>query len=86
MAGLCCARQLRRRGLQVEVYEAAEAVGGRVRTDAVRLPGAGGFLLDRGFQILIEAYPEVKRQLDLEPLGGGMSVGLIVLLLMNCNK
>ena len=26
----------------------------------------GSFLLDRGFQILIEAYPEVKRQLDLK--------------------
>ena len=28
--------------------------------------GPGPFLLDRGFQILIEAYPEVKRQLDLK--------------------
>ena len=29
----------------------------------------GTFLLDRGFQILIEAYPEVKRQLDFKLLG-----------------
>ncbi|CAK9069824.1 unnamed protein product [Durusdinium trenchii] len=29
----------------------------------------GTFLLDRGFQILIEAYPQVKRQLDLKRLG-----------------
>jgi len=74
VAGLVCARHLRRAGLQVEVFEAADGVGGRVRTDKieVELPGRSGqgtFLLDRGFQILIEAYPEVKRQLDFKRLG-----------------
>ncbi|KAF6002751.1 hypothetical protein F1559_002828 [Cyanidiococcus yangmingshanensis] len=44
---------------RVEVYEAANVVGGRVRTD--RLPE--GFLLDRGFQVLLEAYPEQRRLL-----------------------
>lgn len=34
-----------------------------MRTDAV-----DGYLLDRGFQILLTAYPEVKRQLDLDGL------------------
>ncbi|CAJ1402307.1 unnamed protein product [Effrenium voratum] len=71
VAGLACARALRR-SARVEVFEAAEAVGGRVKTDRVPLPGRlsggaseGSFLLDHGFQILIEAYPEVKR-LDLK--------------------
>ncbi|CAE7827760.1 PPOX2 [Symbiodinium sp. CCMP2592] len=78
VAGLVCARELRRAGLGVEVFEASDGVGGRVRTDVVSLPGATSstmesakrpFLLDRGFQILIEAYPEVRRQLDLKSLG-----------------
>lgn len=78
VAGLVCARELRRAGLGVEVFEASDGVGGRVRTDVVPLPGATSstmesakrpFLLDRGFQILIEAYPEVRRQLDLKSLG-----------------
>ena len=68
VAGLSCARRLRRGGAQVEVYEASDGVGGRLRSDVVQMPGAGAFLLDRGFQILIEAYPEVREQLDLEPL------------------
>lgn len=72
VAGLVCARSLQRSGrCHVEVFEAADGVGGRVRSDRVPLPGEpeqGSFLLDRGFQILIEAYPEVKRQLDLKPL------------------
>ncbi|CAE7410609.1 PPOX2 [Symbiodinium sp. CCMP2456] len=77
VAGLVCARELRRAGLGVEVFEASDGVGGRVRTDMVPLPGAKSstmesakrpFLLDRGFQILIEAYPEVRRQLDLQSL------------------
>jgi hypothetical protein len=34
-------------------------VGGGVRTDSV-----DGFLLDRGFQILLSAYPQVRQRLD----------------------
>ena len=41
----------------------ADGVGGRIRTDQV-----DGFLLDRGFQVFIEAYPEATRQLDYWPL------------------
>ena len=41
------------------MLEAGDAVGGRVRTDIV-----DGFLLDRGFQVLLTAYPEAKRLLD----------------------
>jgi phytoene dehydrogenase-like protein len=63
LAGLSCARALQARGLPVQVLEAADAVGGRVRTDHV-----DGFLLDRGFQVLSTAYPEVQRQLDLSAL------------------
>jgi phytoene dehydrogenase-like protein len=64
VAGLCCARELHAAGLDVLVLERGDAPGGRVRTDAV-----DGFLLDRGFQVLLTAYPEARRVLDFEPLG-----------------
>lgn len=63
LAGLACARRLADAGVEVTVLEASDAVGGRVRTDAV-----DGFLLDRGFQIFNTAYPEARRVLDLERL------------------
>ncbi|MBA3797766.1 MAG: FAD-dependent oxidoreductase [Geodermatophilaceae bacterium] len=64
LAGLACAARLAEAGMDVQVLEASDDVGGRARTDRV-----DGFLLDRGFQVLNTAYPEVKRVLDLEALG-----------------
>jgi phytoene dehydrogenase-like protein len=49
--------------LDVHVLEASDGVGGRVRTDQV-----DGFLLDRGFQVLLTAYEEVQTQVDMEAL------------------
>jgi phytoene dehydrogenase-like protein len=63
LAGLACARQLQQAGRSFRVIEAADAVGGRIRTDRV-----DGFQLDRGFQVLLTAYPEVRQVLDLEAL------------------
>lgn len=60
LAGLSAARRLAANGHSVSVLEAASAVGGRVRTDVV-----DGFRLDRGYQVLNTAYPEVRHQLDL---------------------
>lgn len=59
LAGLSCARVLARAGLRAEILEASDAVGGRVRTDVVE-----GFRLDRGFQVLLTAYPEARAVLD----------------------
>jgi phytoene dehydrogenase-like protein len=64
LAGLSCARRLREAGSEVLVLEATAEVGGRVRTDHV-----DGFLLDRGFQVLLTAYPECRRRLDYAELG-----------------
>ncbi len=64
LAGLCCARELHAAGLDVLILERGDAPGGRVRTDEV-----DGFLLDRGFQVLLTAYPEARRMLDYERLG-----------------
>ncbi len=63
LAGLACARQLQRQGLAVEAFEAEAEVGGRVRSEMV-----DGYVLDRGFQVLFEAYPAVRRTLDLSAL------------------
>jgi phytoene dehydrogenase-like protein len=63
LAGLCCARRLHQAGIPFVILEAADGVGGRVRTDVV-----DGFLLDRGFQVLLTAYPEVRAQLDFDAL------------------
>lgn len=63
LAGLAAARRLSSAGRSVQVLEAADEVGGRVRTDEV-----DGFHLDRGFQVVLTAYPELHRQLDLAAL------------------
>ncbi len=63
LAGLRCARELAGAGLDVSVLEASDGVGGRVRTDRHE-----GFLLDRGFQVLNDAYPEVRRALRVDDL------------------
>ena len=64
MAGLACATWLHRAGRTVRVLDAADAVGGRVRTDAM----PDGFLLDRGFQVLLTDYPEARRMFDYKAL------------------
>ena len=63
LSGLAAARQIQQSGLSVVILEAADGVGGRVRTDNV-----DGFLLDRGFQVLLTAYPELATQVDMEAL------------------
>ncbi len=64
LAGLCCARRLAARGLDVMVLEASDGIGGRVRTDEMH-----GFRMDRGFQVLLTAYPEAQESLDYGDLG-----------------
>ncbi len=64
LAGLACARRLAAAGREVLLLERSDAPGGRVRTDQV-----DGFLLDRGFQVLLEAYPEARAQFDYGALG-----------------
>lgn len=63
VAGLCCARVLQQSGTPFRLLEASDGVGGRVRSDQVE-----GFILDRGFQVLLTAYPEAREVLDYERL------------------
>ena len=63
MAGLACARTLHNAGVPFVLFDSDEEVGGRVRTDEV-----DGYRLDRGFQVLLTAYPEAQKFLDYEAL------------------
>lgn len=63
LAGLAAARSLHEAGRRPLVLEASDAVGGRVRTDR-----QDGFQLDRGFQVLLTAYPEGRALLDYAAL------------------
>ena len=64
LAGLTCAKELTEAGRQVLVLEAADQIGGRVRTDYHE----DGYRLDRGFQVLFTAYPAASRHLNYEEL------------------
>lgn len=63
ISGLVAAYELERAGYSPIILEASDGVGGRVRTDEFK-----GYLLDRGFQVLLTAYPEAQRYLDYETL------------------
>jgi len=63
VAGLACAVRLHEAGVRVRVVEASDGVGGRIRSDVV-----DGFTLDRGFQVLLDAYPEARDILDDDAL------------------
>ena len=63
VAGLSCAVTLHRAGIPITLLDRDQSVGGRVQTDEV-----DGFRLDRGFQVLLTAYPEARKFLDYEKL------------------
>lgn len=77
VAGLAAAHHVATAGIPVRILEAADEVGGRIRSDVV-----DGFILDRGFQVFIEAYPEQGRllgksgyeALNLKPFAAGALV------------
>ncbi|TDG36195.1 FAD-binding protein [Pedobacter changchengzhani] len=63
IAGLTATKILKKAGKKILLIEASDDVGGRVRTDY-----KDGFILDRGFQVLLTAYPEAKELLDYKKL------------------
>jgi phytoene dehydrogenase-like protein len=63
LAGLACAIRLHEAGARPLIFERGDGVGGRVRTDEL-----DGFLLDRGFQVFLDAYPEAGGLLDKDRL------------------
>lgn len=63
LAGLSAAVHLHRQGRKVLILEATDRAGGRIKTDS-----QDGFLLDRGFQVLLTAYPETLELLNYKDL------------------
>ncbi|MFL6463503.1 MAG: NAD(P)/FAD-dependent oxidoreductase [Bryobacteraceae bacterium] len=63
LAGLSCALRLQEKGIEYTLLEGSDRVGGRVHTDV-----ENGFRLDRGFQVLLTAYPQTARTLHYKPL------------------
>lgn len=64
ISGLRCASILKEAGFDVQVYEKAPRIGGRMMTDHV-----DGFLLDHGFHVMQSAYPTSQRAFDFKQLG-----------------
>ena len=72
LAGLRAAQLLAAAGREVIVLEAADDIGGRVRTDRI-----DGFTLDRGFQLYNPAYPEGRAawpDLELRQFAAGVDI------------
>jgi protoporphyrinogen oxidase len=64
LSGLTCAWYLKKAGItDITIFESTERAGGKLKTDC-----ADGFQFDRGFQVLLPAYPETKKVLDYEKL------------------
>ena len=63
VSGLIAARVLENHGFSPIVIEATDRVGGRIKTDVIK-----GYQLDHGFQVLLTAYPAVKKYLDCDAL------------------
>ncbi|NCT09568.1 MAG: FAD-dependent oxidoreductase [Flavobacteriia bacterium] len=63
ISGLIAAKVLEKNGYQPIILEAADSVGGRVKSDYF-----DGFTLDHGFQVLLTSYPAAKKYLDFKEL------------------
>ncbi|OUW60637.1 MAG: hypothetical protein CBD58_04485 [bacterium TMED198] len=76
LSGLSCAHHLKKNNVEVEVYEKNDSCGGRASSDKVN-----GFILDKGFQVLLNNYSELKnldiyKDLDLQYFDSGAKVFL----------
>ena len=76
LAGLACATRLDAEGVDWLLLESANNPGGRVSTEIT----PEGYLLDRGFQVLLDSYPTARRLLDINALNPGYfdSGGLLI--------
>lgn len=63
VSGLICALELERKGYAPVLIDELSEVGGRLQTVIHQ-----GTYLDKGFQVLLTAYPMVQQYLDLEAL------------------
>ena len=74
VSGLIAAQNLEQKGYAPTILEATGNIGGRVRTEII-----DGWILDVGFQVLLDAYPMSKKylnyaDLDLQRLSPGARI------------
>ena len=74
ISGLVAALVLEEHGYTPTILEASNSIGGRIQTDII-----DGYQLDRGFQVLLTAYPAAQKYLDynaleLQPLLSGAAI------------
>ena len=74
VSGLIAAQNLEQKGYVPTILEATGYIGGRVRTEII-----DGWILDVGFQVLLDAYPMSKKylnyaDLDLQRLSPGTRI------------
>ena len=63
ISGLIAAKVFEENGYQPTIIEADANVGGRVQSD-----NENGYILDRGFQVLLSSYPAAQKYLDYKSL------------------
>ncbi len=63
ISGLIAAKTLEQAGYAPVIVEQSETIGGRVQTDV-----EDGIHFDRGFQVLLTAYPQAQKHLDYKAL------------------
>ena len=76
LSGLSCASYLDSSKYDIKLFESSNAPGGRARSDKV-----DGYICDRGFQVLLNNYNEIKKldiykDLDLKYFNSGAMVHL----------
>ena len=63
LAGLSCAIECEKLGLDYIIIDKNKYVGGRQQTSNIN-----GYICDHGFQVLLTAYPTARKLLDFEQL------------------
>jgi protoporphyrinogen oxidase len=64
LSGLTCGWYFKKNSINdFTIFESSEKAGGKLKTERIN-----GFQLDRGFQVLLPAYPETKKVLDYDKL------------------
>lgn len=64
LAGLACAKTLQDKGIPYLLIEAEEHIGGRVQSELFNEE----FVLDKGFQVLLNSYPDLQLFLNMKDL------------------
>ncbi len=63
ISGLIAAKTLESKGYIPTIIEASDRVGGRLRSERVN-----GYVLDKGFQVILSAYPAVKKWVNWDAI------------------